>query len=136
MMEREELFVISDPHKVHEIIETTEQKISEAQVPADIANDVAVALLEAINNAIIHGNERNTEKDVTVRVKITDSNIEFCVADQGRGFDPATIADPCQPENMFLHRGRGLFFIKKLMDEVEINSGEDGSRIIMRKHWL
>ncbi|HKJ69663.1 MAG TPA: ATP-binding protein [bacterium] len=135
-MNNEDIFIISDPDRVQEIIEKTERKISEARVPDNIANDVAVALLEAINNAIIHGNERNSNKNVTVRMKITENDIEFCVADQGRGFDPSRLEDPCQPENLFLPSGRGLFFIRKLMDEVEIDTGEDGSRIIMRKRWL
>ncbi len=135
-MEKEEIFIISDPKRVQDIIETTEKEITEAQVPDTVANDVAVALLEAINNAIIHGNERNFEKNVTVYMKITDSDIEFCVSDQGRGFDPSRLEDPSLPENVFLSRGRGLYFIKQLMDEVEINTGEQGSKIIMKKKWF
>jgi len=135
-MKKEEIFVISNPEKIQDIITTAEQSISEARIPDNVANDAAVALLEAINNAIIHGNERDSEKSVTIRITITDRDIEFCVSDQGAGFDPSRINDPCQPENLFLPSGRGLYFIKKLMDEVEIDSDENGSKIIMRKHWV
>lgn len=131
----EEIFTISEPQKVQEIIETTERKIAAAQICDSIANDVMVALLEAVNNAIIHGNQRNFDKYVTVRMTISDGKIELCVTDQGSGFDPTLVDDPSRPENLFRPNGRGLYFIRQLMDEVEINSGQDGSKIIMRKHW-
>lgn len=131
----EEIFTISEPQKVQEIIESTERKIAAAQICDSIANDVMVALLEAVNNAIIHGNQRNFDKYVTVRMTISDGKIELCVTDQGSGFDPNLVDDPSRPENLFRPNGRGLYFIRQLMDEVEINSGQDGSKIIMRKHW-
>jgi serine/threonine-protein kinase RsbW len=131
----EEIFTISEPQKVQEIIESTERKIAAAQICDSIANDVMVALLEAVNNAIIHGNQRNFDKYVTVRMTISDGKIELCVTDQGSGFDPNLVDDPSRPENLFRPNGRGLYFIRQLMDEVEINSGQDGSKIIMRKNW-
>jgi len=132
----EEISIISDPHQVQRIIETTEQNITRARVPESIADDVAIALLEAVNNAIIHGNERNTNKSVTIRMTIEDTKIELSVIDQGSGFDPNSLDDPRQPENVFRQNGRGLFFIRQLMDEVEINTGETGSQITMRKFWM
>ena len=128
MMITEEIFTISEPQKVQEIIESTERKIAAAQICDSIANDVMVALLEAVNNAIIHGNQRNFDKYVTVRMTISDGKIELCVTDQGSGFDPNLVDDPSRPENLFRPNGRGLYFIRQLMDEVEINSGQDGSK--------
>ena len=132
----EEISIANDPKHVRELIEITEQKIMEASIPGEIADDVSIALLEAVNNAIIHGNQRNFEKYVTVRMTIADKKVEISVIDQGNGFDPSQLDDPSHPENLFRPNGRGLYFIRELMDEVEINSSNAGSEIIMRKYWL
>lgn len=132
----EEIAISNDPQHVQELIETAEQKIIDASIPGEIADDVAIALLEAVNNAIIHGNQRNYNKYVTVRITIADQKIELVVMDEGTGFDPSKLDDPSRPENIFRPSGRGLYFIRQLMDEVEINSNNSGSEIIMRKYWL
>lgn len=132
----EEISIANDPQHVQELIEITERKIIEASIPGDIADDVSIALLEAVNNAIIHGNQRNFNKNVTIRLTIADRQIELVVSDEGSGFDPAQLDDPSKPENIFRPTGRGLFFIRQLMDEVEINSSTAGSEIIMRKYCL
>ncbi|MBS1272342.1 MAG: Serine-protein kinase RsbW [Candidatus Marinimicrobia bacterium] len=132
----EEISIANDPQHVQELIEITERKIIEASIPGEIADDVSIALLEAVNNAIIHGNQRNFNKNVTVRMTIADSKIELVVSDEGTGFDPSQLEDPSQPENIFRPSGRGLFFIRQLMDEVEINSTNTGSEIVMRKYWF
>jgi len=131
----QEFSIISTAQQVRDLLEKAEGWIAEAKVPQRVADDIAVALLEAVNNAIIHGNQRSYEKQVTVRLMIADESVELHVWDEGKGFDPSSLEDPCRPENIYQHNGRGLFFIQKLMDDVEIHSGNEGSEIIMKKYW-
>ncbi len=131
----EEISIISTAQQVRDLLEQAEHRIAMANVPQQVADDVAVALLEAVNNAIIHGNQRSYEKQVTVRLVIQDRKVELQVSDEGKGFDPSKLDDPCRPENVYQPTGRGLFFIRKLMDEVEIHSSTEGSEIVMRKYW-
>jgi len=131
----EEISIISTAQQVRSLLERAERRIAQAEVPQQVADDISVALLEAVNNAIIHGNQRSYDKQVNVRLVIGDRKVELKVSDEGQGFDPSKLEDPCRPENIYQPNGRGLFFIRKLMDEVEINSSMDGSEIVMRKYW-
>jgi serine/threonine-protein kinase RsbW len=94
-------------------------------------SDVEIALREALANAIIHGNHENPGKHVHVRCRCEPSEISIAVKDEGRGFDVHTIADPTTPENHGSIRGRGIYLMKALMDEVRF---EDGGVVVrMRK---
>jgi CheY-like chemotaxis protein/anti-sigma regulatory factor (Ser/Thr protein kinase) len=118
---------------------------------------VAVAVIEAVSNAMVHGNlevdsslreeshetyERLIEqrrgedpyqsRRVRISAKESPTQIEFRIRDEGNGFDPSGLPDPTNPENLLKLSGRGILLIRTFMDEVEF---EDGGRvIIMRKH--
>ena len=126
--------VAGEHEQILDLLERVEQKIREAQISQEITDDISVALLEAVNNAVIHGNQRCRDKSVDIRVSIEDNHIEIRVADEGTGFNPEALHDPDAPENLFRPNGRGLYFIHKLMDEVEIHSTDHGSKVIMRKY--
>jgi len=132
----EQRSVIGEQEQIIDLLEHTERKIIDARISQEIIDDISVALLEAVNNAIIHGNQRNREKSVDVRIAIEENKIEICVSDEGTGFDPSALADPSAPENLFRPNGRGLYFMHKLMDEVEIHSTSHGSEVIMRKYRI
>lgn len=93
--------------------------------------NIRLAITEAVLNAMEHGNKWNREKEVIVEVEITHSKIEIKVKDEGEGFDHNSIADPTLPENLLKTRGRGIFLIKSIMDEVRFN--EKGNVISMLK---
>ena len=79
---------------------------------------MSVAVRESVVNAIKHGNRQDESKRVHVRFTIHDRALEIQVRDEGRGFDPASIADPLAPENLLKAYGRGIFFMRQFMDEV------------------
>jgi serine/threonine-protein kinase RsbW len=86
--------------------------------------NVLIAVSEAVNNAISHGNKNNPELNVTISV--LNEPEQFCiqVKDQGVGFEYEALPDPTAPENIFKESGRGVFLMKNLADEVEfVNSG-------------
>ena len=88
-----------------------------------------VGLTEALANAMLYGNGRDPDKKVRVEANLTDGKFTVRVTDEGRGFNPSTISDPTLPRNRMRVGGRGIFLIRKLMDQVEFN--ERGNSITM-----
>lgn len=84
----------------------------------EIYGNILISTLEAINNAIIHGNKKDPNKNVILEVELKDSNcLVLSVSDQGKGFDYNNLPDPVAPENIEKPYGRGIFLIKHLADE-------------------
>jgi CheY-like chemotaxis protein len=117
---------------------------------------VAVALREALVNAIQHGNleigselreqddqryyhlieerrEQEPYQDRRVHVYAKESHREavYVIRDEGPGFDPSTLPDPTDPANLAKVSGRGLLLIRTFMDEVNHNA--QGNEITMVK---
>jgi serine/threonine-protein kinase RsbW len=95
-----------------------------------------LSLEEAVINAIKHGNELDDTKKVVVGFAIDDERAIISVADEGEGFDPASVPDPTLDENLIAMSGRGLSLIRAYMDEVRFN--DKGNDITMIKYapWL
>jgi serine/threonine-protein kinase RsbW len=93
---------------------------------------VELALEEALNNAIVHGNRMDPQKLVQVRC-CCDSRkgISLVVKDQGQGFDPNAVPNPLSPENLGADHGRGIWLMRAAMDEVSFEHG--GTEVHMRK---
>lgn len=102
------------------------------RVPHIEENELAVALSEALTNAIIHGNREDSSKRVIAWAEIRPCKIIFTVTDEGSGFDHSSLTDPRKKENFFQNHGRGLFMIRNFMDEVRFN--QSGSQITMIKY--
>ncbi|HOO08350.1 MAG TPA: ATP-binding protein [Cyclobacteriaceae bacterium] len=85
----------------------------------DIYGNIMIAVTEAVNNAIRHGNENLSTRNVTLRLSLEDGLIKFRVEDEGRGFDYHNLPDPTAPENIEKPGGRGIFLMKHLSDEVD-----------------
>jgi serine/threonine-protein kinase RsbW len=91
-----------------------------------------VGLTEALSNAMLYGNSRDPSKRVLVEIAFLQECIEARVTDQGNGFDPATVPDPTTPENLSKPCGRGLFLMRKLMDEVRFNDQGNQVTLVLR----
>lgn len=99
-------------------------------VPIDPhVQDIVFATHEACKNALQHNPEVDSPVDVVC--EILDDSVVVQVADHGSGFDPHTLP-PCPPDPDALD-GRGMFLIYALMDAVEAETGEHGTRIQMQK---
>lgn len=90
-------------------------------VHEDVYGNVLIAVTEAVNNAIIHGNKLNTESVVLLDVFDEQSSFAFSVADSGPGFDHEHLPDPTAPENIEKENGRGIYLMRHLADDVEFN---------------
>lgn len=117
---------------------------------------ISTALTEALTNAVNHGNleldsalreaadgsyhklggERAKQppyagRRVYVKSTLTPSEATYIIKDEGPGFDPATLPDPTDLENLLKASGRGVMLIRTFMDEVRFN--ETGNEITMVK---
>ena len=85
---------------------------------ADYYGNMLVALTEAVNNAMVHGNKRDESKYVDLEFHHKGDEYFFTVADMGQGFDYEHVPDPTSPENIEKPDGRGIFLMKNLADRV------------------
>jgi serine/threonine-protein kinase RsbW len=109
-------------HIIEKLIETicSTYKLSE-----DYYGNILVALTEAVNNAIYHGNKADPVKKVHVGFRTSSTVLSFSVRDEGKGFDFNNLPDPTDPANIEKVGGRGIFLMKHLADEVTFS--DEGS---------
>ena len=93
------------------------------QLNEDIYGNIMIAVTEAVNNAIRHGNKNDSTKNVSLALTLEENLIKFKIEDEGRGFDYNSLPDPTSPENIEKPGGRGIFLMKHLSDEVEFKEG-------------
>jgi serine/threonine-protein kinase RsbW len=105
-------------------IEALINKVGETlEVNEEVYGNVLIAVTEAVNNAIIHGNKSAADLLVEVAVGNGEENFCFKIVDGGQGFDFNDLPDPTAPENILKENGRGIFLMKNLADEVEFENG-------------
>ena len=92
-----------------------------------------VGVTEALANAVLYGNNADPTKTVRVEISVHETKVEIIVIDQGPGFDPGTVPDPTEPENLDSPGGRGLFLIRNLMDEIEYNERGNAVRMVLAR---
>jgi serine/threonine-protein kinase RsbW len=99
-----------------------------------LALNVPVALSEALSNAILRGNHEDPNKRVRVRAEVDRYRLVVEIVDEGQRFDmDADTRQADSPENLEREDGRGLFLMRKLMDQVErfdSDSGNPGGNVV------
>ena len=95
------------------------------QLNDDIYGNIMISVTESVNNAIKHGNQNITSKNVSISLLLNESQLKFRIEDEGKGFDYHNLPDPTAPENIEKPGGRGIFLMKHLADEVIFS--ENGS---------
>ena len=88
------------------------------QISVEQYGNVLIAITEAVNNAIIHGNKNIANKKTDIEYNIDSQTITYTVFDEGTGFDFNDLPDPTSPENLEKPQGRGIFLMNHLADEV------------------
>ncbi|RAW03168.1 ATP-binding protein [Pseudochryseolinea flava] len=99
----------------------------------DIYGNIMIAVTEAVNNAIKHGNSGNKSKNVSLSLSLDESLLKFTVKDEGPGFNFDNLPDPTSPENLEKIGGRGIFLMKHLSDEVLF---KEGGRIVELSFYM
>lgn len=104
-----------------------------AGITESMIADIAIAVSELVNNAILHGNKSSPDKNVTVTFSTTNGIVSIGVTDQGGNFKSEQIADPLAEENLLKEVGRGFFIVNALMDDVTITTSPSGTTITISK---
>ncbi len=119
---------------------------------------VAVALEEALLNAVIHGNlevssrlkevdgsafdelvaEREAHpyygrREVEVVCEVTPHEVRYQITDEGPGFNPAAVPDPCNEDRIGIASGRGMLMMRAFMDEVIYNARGNQVTLVKRR---
>ena len=109
-----------------------------AGLDEDAIHWVGVAVRESVINAIKHGNRLDEAKQVTIEFAFVPSRhpteLVVSVIDQGEGFEVEEVANPLAPENLLKSSGRGIFFMRSFMDDVQLlKVPEGGMEVRMMK---
>lgn len=99
-----------------------------------LAYHLNLVVTEAVTNAIQYGSSSNEHNSVRVLLSYESNDLCVRVYDHGHGFDLANLSAPEVDE--LCERGRGLFFIRTLMDKVEYRRTECGNVLEMKKRLL
>lgn len=104
---------------------------------ADRIDEVRMAVVEACINAIEHSHSRDKKVQLTFEVLGSGQPeiLRITVRDAGVGFAPNEVEEPTIEEKLKAERKRGwgLKIMKGLMDDVQIQSGSNGTMIVMTK---
>jgi serine/threonine-protein kinase RsbW len=125
-LETNELRFPSRIEAVGEAAAVVSEYLNRLGIAEDVAFGVDMAVREAVTNAVIHGNKLDDAKVVGVRLTNTPEGFEISVHDQGTGFNPNDVPDPTKDENILRTSGRGIFFMRNFMDQVEWSADPKG----------
>ena len=130
----EEVVLPSELEVLDSIDESTLKYSRLAGIDNGMATMVAMAAIEAVTNAVLHGNAATGGKEVTVRYEWEPGEFRITVRDQGKGFDLSCVHDPTDPERCMASSGRGIYIMREVMDSVEFEmSEESGTTVTMVK---
>ena len=93
----------------------------------DLYGNIMIAVVESVNNAIVHGNALDKTKNVILTAILSSEQVRFTIEDQGPGFNHDNLPDPTAPENIENPGGRGIFLMKHLADEVSFS--QEGRKV-------
>ena len=127
-----DVVIPGDPAVIRTVTDGVVELLQNGLAAVGYEFEIELALQEALANAIRHGCRSDPMKRVECRVRYESTgDVLIVVRDPGPGFDFTRVANPLEDANLLRASGRGLFLIRKLMDEVRFASG--GREIQMRK---
>jgi len=124
LSEKIHLILSSVPESLHQVEKFVEDICDEYNINNTYFGNILIALTEAVENAITHGNKNNSSKQVSLVFVSKPEGLSFSITDEGDGFDIYSISDPTDINQEEL-KGRGIFLIKSLADELHyFNNGK------------
>jgi serine/threonine-protein kinase RsbW len=120
--------------KTSEVAAVKQQILDQAQARGYAKRDlfsIRLALEEALSNAIHHGNGDDPTKHITIEYAVEAQQTRITISDEGGGFTPEQLPDPCCEQNLAHPNGRGVMLMKAYMDEVHFH--QPGNRVTLVK---
>ena len=118
-----ELVAIEGLDRLARHLGIAEEKIGEARI----------LVTEAVINALEHSGEKNPS--VRIEFTMTPGDLSIFVRDYGKGFEPASVAEPDIKTKLGAKnkRGWGLNLMKSMSDDFHIESNKNGTKITIKK---
>lgn len=123
------LTIASNPNNILKVENYLRDAQNEFEIDETKFPDILISITEAVNNAIIHGNQADEKKEVKINMQEQSSGVSISVSDEGKGFNPKSIPDPTSPENIECCGGRGVFIMSRLADKLSFKN--NGSTVQM-----
>lgn len=124
-----ELVIKSKIENVSLIENFIDEVATELSIVPDLYGNILISAIEAVTNAIVHGNNSDETKNVTVTIDYNNNRLKICVEDEGQGFDVNVVPDPTKPDLIEQPDGRGIFLMKNLTDEMSYE--KNGAVVIL-----
>jgi serine/threonine-protein kinase RsbW len=135
-VETTEIKLPSRIEAVEEAAAAVAELVNRSGIDENAAFGIDMAVREAVTNAVLHGNKQDETKFVEVTLTSFSAALEIKVHDQGPGFNPEAVPDPTKDENILKSSGRGIFFMRNFMDEVDwVIRPEGGTTVRMVKRF-
>ena len=124
--------ITSDPQNIAQVESFIDDVCKQYNVSEESYGNILISLTEAANNAIIHGNKSNRNKEIEIIADFDSERrkLTFFIKDSGNGFDYKSLPDPTAPENLDRPCGRGVFLMMQLADLVVFS--DNGSTVEMQ----
>jgi serine/threonine-protein kinase RsbW len=119
----------SDITNLRIVEKAIDEVTNEMGISQDNYGKILVSTMEAVNNAIMHGNKSNPEKVVDIEIAFKTNVLKITVEDEGQGFRPEEVPDPTLPENIEEINGRGVYLMSRLSDKLKFS--KRGNRVTM-----
>jgi serine/threonine-protein kinase RsbW len=133
--ERIEITISSRFENIELVQVIAEHLCENAGLDEDGSHWIGMAVREAVANAIKHGNKLDVSKKVYARFDLHGPELEITISDEGEGFDPDTVGDPLNPQNLMKTSGRGIFYMRTFMDAIHYSfNPESGTSLVMTKN--
>jgi serine/threonine-protein kinase RsbW len=110
-----------------------DEVMTEIGISQENYGKILVSTLEAVNNAIMHGNRYEKDKMVDVEISFKNEKLKIKISDEGKGFVPAEVPDPTVPQNLESLNGRGIFLMSKLADEIKYSKRGNAVTMLFNK---
>lgn len=110
---------ISNISKIENLIDEQQSRVLKGE---DDYAKILISVVEAVNNAIIHGNKSDVSKNVLIHYSYNNKTAVYTITDCGQGFDYEHVPDPTAPENIEKICGRGIYLMRLLSDKIEFSN--------------
>lgn len=121
MGRKETLTLNSRPENISSVERFVEEICDYYNINDTYFGNILIALTEAFNNSLQHGNENNPEKIITIIFESKPKGLSFTIQDEGKGFDAESVPDPLDID-VETETGRGIFLMRSLSDKMIVEN--------------
>jgi serine/threonine-protein kinase RsbW len=125
------LEISSNPNNLITVEEFVNYFAKETGLDEEKLQSMLLCITEATTNAIVHANKSNPDKKVSLKITDKEDKVEISIKDEGKGFNPDTVPNPTNPENLLKDSGRGIYLMRFYMDELKYNITPEGTETIL-----